>query len=416
MTLKSNKNLVKSIFSYTSAMVISQALVAVYTLILIWWLNTEQYGYFSANYAAVMLTSFIISLGLHEWLIRTIPLENNSKTLTGGVLVYKLLIGLIWGFGLIFILPNIKPNIFYRQLLIIIILDIWFESAFYLLLADLLGHGKVVVTSSLLVSSRVLRLISLLIVILFNSQSLVYIVFLKMVSTVIIFFITFVISKPDISHLKEFNVLKILKSSIVFNAAEILNLIFLQIDLNLFSIINGNPVLVGNFAIAISIINMIMTFPIGIASMILPNTVQSYQQSPKQHNKKMISIGLGFLFFGLLLWTIISILRVETINNLLNENYRNVISILLSISPILFIRTLNQFNRIYLISVKWERKQLFPYAIAILVKLILGIFALQNFALEGLVLLSIISDVLLLLGFSIQMLRHQFKFRSSSTQ
>jgi len=396
-------------------MVISQALVAVYTLILIWWLNTEQYGYFSANYAAVMLTSFIISLGLHEWLIRTIPLENNSKTLTGGVLVYKLLIGLIWGFGLIFILPNIKPNIFYRQLLIIIILDIWFESAFYLLLADLLGHEKVVVTSSLLVSSRVLRLISLLIVILFNSQSLVYIVFLKMVSTVIIFFITFVISKPDISHLKEFNVLKILKSSIVFNAAEILNLIFLQIDLNLFTLINGDPSLVGDFAIALSVTNMIMTIPLGIASMMLPSTIQTYKESQKQFFRKIVSITLVLLIISVLSLSIISLLRVKTISQPLGENYQNAILILFSLSPILFIRTLNQSNRIYLISIGQERKQLIPQTIAIFAKLIFGYFAIKYFALDGLIWVSIICDLSLILGFSIPVLRHYFKRRSEIT-
>lgn len=107
MTLKSNKKLIGSIFSYTTAMLIAQVLIAVYTLLLIWWLSTEQYGHIAANYAAVLLTSFIINLGLHEWLIRTIPLEKNSKALTGSILGYKFVVGILWAVGLMVILPII---------------------------------------------------------------------------------------------------------------------------------------------------------------------------------------------------------------------------------------------------------------------------------------------------------------------
>ncbi len=415
MTLRSNRHLLKSIFSYTTANLIAQGLVAVYTLLLIWWLNTEVYGNIAAHNAAVLLTSFIITMGLHEWLIRTIPLEKKSKTLTGEILVYKMVVGLIWGAGLMIVLPLIKPEIYIPQLLIIIILDVWFESGFYLLLADLLGHTKVISASWLLIASRVLRLLSLILVILIGSHSALLIVLLRLIATGAIFIIALLISKPVFTQIKNVNIFNILKSSVVFNAAEIQNLIFLQIDLNLLTLVNGDPVLLGDFAVVISVINMIMTLPLGIASMMLPNAIRSYRTAPGQFKKKMIPVLVGFLLFGLVLWASISIFRLEMINRLLRGNYQSVIATLLLISPILLIRTLNQFNRVYLIAVRWEKKQLLPYALAILFKIIAGIFIVRNYELVGLVWLSIISDLLLLVGFSIQTFRHHMQHRAEPT-
>jgi len=407
-----SSNLVKSIFSYTTAMVISQALVAIYTIILIWWLNSEQYGIISANSAGVLFSSFIISLGLHEWLIRSIPLEKKPKALTGGILVYKFLIGIIWGSSLIVFLPKIKPDIYHQQLLIFIILDVWLESCFYLFLADLLGNKRVMITSSLLISSRVLRLISLLVIIFLGYQSPTLIVASKMASTIILCIIAFILSRPDFSQIKEFSIFVILKKSIVYNASEILNLIFLQIDLNLLVLFNGNPSLVGDFAITLSVINMVMTIPLGIASMMLPSTIETYQESQKRFIRHTGLIGVVLLLVGILSWSIISLFSVESISQMLGENFRSALIILVSLSPVLLIRTINQLNRIYLISTKQEGKQLIPQTLAILSKLLLGYFALKLYALEGLIWTSIICDLSLLLGFSIPVIRHFSKLKS----
>ena len=390
-------------------MVIAQVLVSIYTLILIGWLSTETYGLIAANYAAALLTSFVVNLGLHEWLIKTIPLNKDSRPLTGAILGYKILAGLVWAAGLIAFLPKIKPGIYSPALLIVIILDTWFESSFYLLLADLLGNGKVIKTSVLLVTSRFLRLISILAILILGSKSALLIVSLRLVSTVIIFAAAFLFTRPKFKGQKIVGIFRILRSSIIFNAAEIQNLIFLQIDLNLFTLISSDQQLIGYFAIAISLINMIMSFPLGIAAMLLPNAIKTYNNSQEQFQHRMKRMLGGFLIFGILIGAGVQIFRLEIIQGFFSQNYRNAFSILILASPLLLFRIINQVNRVYLIAVGEEKKQLLPQLIAIVFKLVIGFMVTKAFALVGLIRLSIISDLFLLMGFTYQVLRHYFR-------
>jgi len=412
MNLKSDKKLLRSIFSYSSAMVISQALMGVYTLFLIWWLSTEEYGAINANYAAVLLTSFLISLGLHDWLIRSIPFHDNPKTLTGSILIFKFIMGMIWGIVLFVFLPLIRPIIFTKQLLLQIIFDVWVESCFYLLLADLLGNEKPFKTSFLLISSRFLRLLSIIPIIITQSKSLNQVITFRLTGTIIIFIITLIITKPVFQINKKLSILKVLRSSIVFNTAEIQSLIFYQIDLTLVTIISGDQFLIGDFAIVISILSLLMTFPSGIASLILPNSIKLYKDSPNHFSKKMKERLILFLVGGALLCLSMYILRTKAIWNILGNYYKNLVGILLLASPLLFIRTINQFNRVYLLSVRWEKKQLVPYTISILIKIIFGIVFFNLYGLIGLVWVSIISELILLCGYSYQVIKHKLLFRS----
>lgn len=410
---KSTQTLFRSVFSYTTAMVIAQALIALYTVILILWLDTEHYGNISANYAAVLLTSFVINLGLHEWLLRSIPLAENPKTLTGNIFIYKLITGVIWALGLLLILPRIQPEIYIQSLLLIIILDVWFESCFNLFLVDLVAHQRIIPASILLIVSKLLRLLSIGAIVLIESKSIYEIALFRMVSTFFIFLSALIVVKPVLSQIKRFNFKQILRASFIFNAVETQNLIFLQLDLNLLTIISGNTTLIGNFAIVISIINMIMTIPLGIASLILPHSLQSVKSSFSHFKKRMQLASLGFLALGVIIFGVIQLVRINFFHNLLEDNFQDAVSLLLLISPLLFIRTLNQSNRVYLLTVNWERKQLLPQTIAIFTKILAGILAIQHFGLSGLVWVSIMSETVIYLGFSWQVVRHKIQMKSN---
>ena len=105
-----NSKLARSIFSYISAVTISQSLMVVYTLGSIWWLNPQEYGLIAANYATVTMLSFVITLGLHEWLVRTIPGAQEPKVLTGNIVYYKLIVGVLWGLSIWLIMPLVQPE------------------------------------------------------------------------------------------------------------------------------------------------------------------------------------------------------------------------------------------------------------------------------------------------------------------
>jgi len=402
--MKFNKNLAGSIFSYSSAIIISQICMALYTLALIWWLSTEDYGIISANYAVPQMFAFAINLGLNIWLVRTIPTKKNSKNLTGIVITYKLLAGIIWAIIIFAIFPLLQPGIYQSGLLILAILDIWLDSIFTTLVSDLIGHKNVIQASILFVSSRILRIISIGLIISLNIKTISYIILFRLFSTLIIVLIALIISKPVFKSPDKNSLFIMIRQSIIFNASEILNILFINIDLNLLTWINGNPNTIGGFAIASSLINMISSIPTGVSSLLLPTGIETFLQSWNIFKKKMKITLFGFFVLSLLLWGSVQLLRINNIQSILGENYEIAISIIIAISPVVIFRTLNQFNVVYLLSTGAESKQLLPQIGTVLLKFLVGIILISKFKLLGIIWVSIASEFMLFLGYSLQVI------------
>lgn len=406
-----NTKIAKSLFSYLSALIISQFLMVLYTMGIIWWLNPEKYGLIAANYATVTMLSFAITLGLHEWLVRTIPKSSEPGVLTGSVFRYKYTIGIFWGVLIWIIMPIVQPGIYQKGLLAIIIIDVFLDSSFNLLLADLLGNERTRETSVLLILSRFLRILSLGLILIINTQSVVGISLLRLISTSLVFFIALIITKPDLRKKENTNIKNVLRQSLVFNASELFNLVYFQLDLNLLTWISGNPEHVGNFGIAINVINMIMTVPYAVVYLLLPSNIKILKKSVIDFKKRSIQLLIGFFLLGLLLFFGVWILRINLLQEFIGENYYFAILYLILASPLLFIRTINQFNRAYLFTVGYEKKQLIPQALSIIIKIVLGFFIVARWSVEGLIMLSIGVDFFLLSGYTYPVFKHAKRMR-----
>ena len=401
-----NSKLARSIFSYISAVTISQSLMVVYTLGSIWWLNPQEYGLIAANYATVTMLSFVITLGLHEWLVRTIPGAQEPKVLTGNIVYYKLIVGVLWGLSIWLIMPLVQPEIYHKGLLAIIIIDIWLDSVFNLMLADLLANERAQTTSILLILSRALRLLSLGLIIILQSKSILLISLFRLISTFIILIFALAQARPILRRDQIPEIARVLRYSLVFNTSELFNLVFTQLDLNLITWINGDPKLIGDFAIAINLINMIMTVPLAIVYLVLPSTLNIYRNAIEKFPQRLLKLLVGFILVGLALWLGVGLFRLNWIQEILGKNYLSAINLLLLASPLLLIRTVNQFNRVYLFSVGWERKLLLPQMISILLKLILGVLLIAKWAVTGLIWMSIAVDLFLLMGYFLYVVMH----------
>jgi O-antigen/teichoic acid export membrane protein len=151
---------------------------------------------------------------------------------------------------------------------------------------------------------------------------------------------------------------------------------------------------------------MVMTVPLAVVYLVLPSTINIKKASTENFRRRLIKLFSGFLSLGLVLWLGVMLFRLTWIQNLLGENYQAAINLLIFASPLLLIRTLNQFNRVYLFSVGWERKQLIPQGIAIVLKFGLGILLVIGWDVTGLIWLSIAVDLILLIGFSLPVISH----------
>ncbi|MFH1446929.1 MAG: hypothetical protein ABIG43_05920, partial [Chloroflexota bacterium] len=112
---------------------------------------------------------------------------------------------------------------------------------------------------------------------------------------------------------------------------------------------------------------------------------------------------------GLFIWGGISLLGMDWVMVFLGAGYQEGVRLLIMVSPVLFLLSLNQFNNVYLIAVGWEMKRLLPQAISVIIKIIAGVFIVMRWQAVGLVWLSIGSVAILLSGYSLQTARHYFK-------
>ena len=76
----------------------------------------------------------------------------------------------------------------------------------------------------------------------------------------------------------------------------------------------------------------------------------------------------------------------------LGEDYQAGFFLLLVGSPILFLRTLNQGNHVFLVATGQEIKRLLPQAIAVILKATLGIWIILRWQAYGLILFSILVE------------------------
>jgi hypothetical protein len=101
--------------------------------------------------------------------------------------------------------------------------------------------------------------------------------------------------------------------------------VYFQLDLNLLTWISGDPKLIGNFGIAINLINMIMTVPFAVVYLLLPSSLKIYKKSTNQLQEE-----ISFYFGRILcyLGCIVNVWRLDTQNRygfkrLIGENYRS---------------------------------------------------------------------------------------------
>jgi O-antigen/teichoic acid export membrane protein len=397
---------VRRVFSYSTAVVVTQILMMVYTILLIRWLPSDKFGIIAANYAMVTMMAFVINWGFNEWLVKAVATSDNPAMLTGSVIRFKLMVGFFWAIILWVGLPYIQPGIYQPGLLLIIILDVWLDTTFNLFIADLLGREKVSLSSILLVASRVMRLLSLITIIMIGSRSILLISSLRLACTLFVFITAWIVVNPSLSLLRGDSIPKVFRRAVAFNFYEVLNLIYTQIDINLLTWLSGDASLIGNYAFVTSLINMVMTVPSGIYNLLLPSTINTYRASRPGFISRMRQILGGFIFLGILVWAGGALLGMDWVVDLFGSGYQEGILLLAMISPVLFLRTVNQFNNLYLVTVGMELKRLLPQIISVVTKVLFGVWVVLQWQAIGLVKLSIVVDAILLAGFSVLVMRH----------
>jgi len=389
--------------------------MVVYMVLLMRWLGPEKYGIISANYAILLIMSLFLNWGMNEWLVKAIPNSGNPNELTGSVIYFKVVVGIVWASVIWIVFPLISPEIYQRELILIVIIDIWLDSVFNILIASLTGREKITSASLFLLLSRILRLLFFLLLITANLNSVKIVLLTRLLSTLLSVMIIWPTTKPKFTGNLFQIVPKVFKSSFAFNASEIFTVIFINIDINFLVWFNGNADLIGSYAFVASIINLVISMALGVNSIFIPGSIKAYHNRPFSFVKRMRYLLFFYAILSLSLWMIIVIPGTEWMTYILGKDYLKGTQLLLLASPMLFFRTINQVNNVYLVSVGLELKRLLPQAVSLVIKLVFGAIVIWKWQAEGLIGLCIIADVIILVGFSYLSIVHLISNRRVQT-
>jgi len=394
----------RNAFTYGTSSAITQLLMMIYLLLIANWLGPTQYGYIAAAYAATSLTSFIFNWGFNGWMIRAGSTSPQPQNLGGEVICIKTILGVVWGITLWFVLRFIRPELYLGNIVLLSILDIYFDSILGTILAIFLMTNRVRSGSIFSILSRAIRLILGIGIIIFAQKSIVLILILRLMGTVLITIIAWAFAKPAV-HINFIELWKLFRKSLAFNISELLNQLYSYADVNILSLLGTDPELIGKYSIAINLINAIIMLPLGMYNALLPSLVNAYtNRTTFSHQIKQLFS--GFFLLGLLLWGVSVSLSQPIIITLLGENYRASAEFLIQLAPILLMRTFNQANIAYLISVGWQAKRIIPQFIAVLVKFITGFLLFKSMNIDGIIVSSIVTESILAAVYLLIIFRH----------
>lgn len=401
----------RNALTYGSASIITQALMMIYQLMIARWIGADQYGYIAAAYSAASLSAFVFNWGFNEWMMKAGATSNQPEALGGKVISLKFFLGIPWGIALWISLRSIRPELYIGSVIFLALVDTWFDSVFGTLLVILVLQQRVKVASRLLAISRITRLMTGAMLILFGIKSIDIVLAVRMSGSLLMLITAFILSRPTFKNNDRASLSRLLQKSSAFNLGELLNLVYMHTDINILSFFGADSELIGNFSIAINLIHAIITLPVGIYNISMPSLARKYQTEKTKFKQEIKNLYIGFGVLSILLGICVAFLSKPIVMVVLGSGYNSSIDLLILMSPLLVFRTFNQANIAYLVSVGAQVKRLVPQAVSLLVKIGLELYVFLTLGTPALIFVAIISEVFLTILYLLQINKTRTKAR-----
>lgn len=407
---KLNRATARSAITYGLVSFITQWLMMVYLIIVANWLEAGGYGFIAAAYSAALLSSFLFNWGLNEWMIKEGSINDNPEALGAKVIFFKLIIGIFWAVGLWLILRLARPELFLADILVVVILDVWFDSLFGTLLVILVLQTRVMLASIFLALSRIIRLLTGVLLIVFGMKAVFPFPLTRLLCTFLMFTIALIIARPSFKFGDGLTPWKLFLKSSPFNVGMFLNLIYMNVDVNLLSLLGADRSLVANYSVVISLLNATITLPSGVYNILLPPLTRFYHEYKERFFSYFRFIFAGFGVLGLIFFVSVILLGAPLMNLFFGEDYSDSGKFIVMLSPLFGLMTLNQANVAYLVSVGLQAKRLIPQSIVVVLKILFGIWVVSRWKAGGMTVVSTIAEFTLVGGYLFMVVKH---FRQS---
>jgi len=405
-----NFQLTKSSFSkislFATSFTISQGIMMVYSIILARYLGPEGYGYYATGYSLVGLWSFFISIGMDTWFLQRSRNKQETRALSGEIIKAKMLIFLIWAPVLVIGLTQVKSITI--EFLIICIFDVWGDSLFITLIYGLNIQQNYQKVAGILMVSRLGRLISVFFLMGLGVRDPALFALFRLFFTIIGFFSALIAMKPEIK-IKQVEITKIpFRELTPFWLSEMLAQIYIMADVSLISVLAGK-VQVGLYSPATNVLSALFIIPNSLYLYILPKFSKKFAVNNKIPEKEINISLIGFGLVGLFLFLGIVLSAEWIIPLVLGSAFIQTTQLLLKLSPIVFLKSL-QFGFIAIIvSSKLQKYRLIPQLIAAIINVGLNFILIPKLGAEGAVLAYNLSELTLLVGYGTIVLVYKTK-------
>ena len=396
--LTQNKAIIKQLFGFSLSTSLAQFIMMIISIMLARHLGPERFGVLASSYAIGSLTSIIFNLGLDAWLLREGVGSINQGALLGKVLKIKAISGMIWLLVLILMSVVIRPDLYNLRLLLIVALDIWADAIFSTFLVVLNLRRSIVKYSTLLLLSRIAKLVMISALILLGIQNVdsfassrAFVSILMM----IILAILFRSEKNSNSIIKEKSILIAARP---YTISDLLAIVYSQVDVTILYLIMGS-LEVGIYSPALNMINALFVVPNAIFLYSVPALTNQFNAA-KSGFVKMSKKLIRLLFaVGLTLTTVIGALSQPLTNFFLGQRYSLTGEILLYLSPILLIKSLEFGFVAIIVSAMQQNKRLFPQSIAATLNIVLNVLLIPKLGINGAIIVYSATEVILLAGY-----------------
>jgi len=379
----------------------------IYAFLLANHLGPALFGGYSGHFSFIILFSFVINWGFDTYFLYqsgTYSQENKINVLNGQIIYVKVLLGSVWILALVLISQIIPSGFFKTDLILIASLDTLAESLFLTQLTALNIKSKANKLSILLFSSKLVRLIGGLIVILLGITDINIFFIVRLFSTLFFTFLSIQIASPIILRFPIKKLINLWRQSWPFGLSETLALVYAQVDITLLAILLGDTE-TGLYTTSSRLIISLFAIPNAAYLLVIPKLGKIYKNNDEKFTKYFVKILIGFFIVGLVLFLGILVSGKWFISIILGDVYAISGNLLQILSVILLFKSLSYGLASIIVVIGEQKNRLIPQFVASIASIALNIMIIPIYGLFGAAYVYILSEFLLLIGYIILVLR-----------
>ncbi len=385
-------------FALTAGSALAQGLMAVAVLLTARQLGAETFGRYTAAFSVAAFTAILFNLGLDTWLLRSGAHEPaRLGGFLGDALAIKLAAGVLWLAGLALILPRLNPRTFSTSLVIIAGVTIWAEGLLSVMLAAFkaLLRNRVPVAAMIGLRGAMLALCGLLVAA--KTTKLTGFAWGRLGLAVTA---ALIVSRllPVALRVRTAAWPAIGRETLPFAASELTAAIYVQADTTLAAILLGSAA-VGLYSPASSLVNALFVIPAALYTLMIPVLVRTIGARGTLPGRTLwLTLG-GFALVGLALWAGAWAISGPVLTWLLTISFKGSGPLLATLSPILFLKSLNFAAAAILVAVGWQSRRVYVQAVAAALNVGLNLAAIPRYGVTGVAWVYVISELALTLGY-----------------